>query len=290
MTDWSLSTRSRAIRKSPSSCLWLLDTISGSFTYRGLGLGAVTATLIAAVIIGQLGITVTELLKPFFFLMFLFAIGYGVGPRFVRGIAQGRSRQASVRRGGLPCLPCPGAPPRSPPEGGRVRRSVPPAGLDAGSTTISASMGPATDAVITVIARRPDETEEASRCDAGRCYAVTDILGTMGIEHASWHRPGPALLGIDLEPRAQLRGEARGKKESGWSWHGLEPVLGTLRAVPRSRGGTGRRQDGARSRDAGWWGTGIHRAYPARAVRSSRRPAIAFFRRVTSWRWRPRRE
>src|ERR1700754_2975997 len=60
----------------------------GSFTYKGLGLGAVTATLVAAVIIGQIGITITGPLKPTFFLMFLFAIGYGVGPHFVRGIAR----------------------------------------------------------------------------------------------------------------------------------------------------------------------------------------------------------
>src|ERR1700760_4288829 len=66
----------------------------GAFNYKGLGLGAVTATLIAAVIIGQLGITITGPPKPFFFLMFLFAIGYGVGPQFVRGIAQDGVPQA----------------------------------------------------------------------------------------------------------------------------------------------------------------------------------------------------
>jgi uncharacterized transporter YbjL len=63
-------------------------------TYKGLGLGAVTATLIAAVLIGQLGITISGPLKPTFFLMFLFAIGYGVGQQFVRGIAQDGIPQA----------------------------------------------------------------------------------------------------------------------------------------------------------------------------------------------------
>src|SRR5579864_3452954 len=79
----------------------------GSFTYKGLGLGAVTATLIAAVIIGQLGITVTGPLKPFFFLMFLFAIGYGVGPQFVRGISQDGVPQALFAV--VVCLFCLGA-------------------------------------------------------------------------------------------------------------------------------------------------------------------------------------
>src|SRR5690349_4659726 len=76
----------------------------GSFTYKGLGLGAVTATLIAAVVIGQLGITVTGPLKPFFFLMFLFAIGYAVGPQFVRGIAKDGLPQALYA--GVVCVFC----------------------------------------------------------------------------------------------------------------------------------------------------------------------------------------
>src|SRR6202043_751854 len=66
----------------------------GSFTHRRLGLGPVSATLNAAVIIGQLEIKIGSSLKPTFFLMFLFAIGYGVGPQFVRGIAQDGIPQA----------------------------------------------------------------------------------------------------------------------------------------------------------------------------------------------------
>src|SRR5437764_14777833 len=60
----------------------------GKFTFKGIGLGAVTATLIAGVVIGQIGITINQPLKAFAFLMFLFAVGYGVGPQFVRGIAK----------------------------------------------------------------------------------------------------------------------------------------------------------------------------------------------------------
>src|SRR6516225_7549184 len=87
MIDWFFHT----LRTYPEIAIFLslaLGYYFGSFTYKGLGLGAVTATLIAAVIIGQLGITISGPLKPSFFLMFLFAIGYGVGPQFVRGIAQ----------------------------------------------------------------------------------------------------------------------------------------------------------------------------------------------------------
>src|ERR1700760_1918048 len=93
MIDWFVQT----LRTYPEIAIFLSLAFGyyfGSFNYKGLGLGAVTATLIAAVIIGQLGITVAGPIKPFFFLMFLFAIGYGVGPQFVRGIAQDGVPQA----------------------------------------------------------------------------------------------------------------------------------------------------------------------------------------------------
>ena len=93
MIDWIIQT----LKAYPEIAIFLslgLGYYFGSFTYKGIGLGAVTATLIAAVIIGQIGITVTGPLKPFAFLMFLFAIGYGVGPQFVRGIAQDGVPQA----------------------------------------------------------------------------------------------------------------------------------------------------------------------------------------------------
>src|SRR6266853_604736 len=93
MIDWFV----QSLRNYPEIAIFLslaLGYYFGSFTYKGLGLGAVTATLIAAVIIGQLDIKITGPLKPTFFLMFLFAIGYGVGPQFVRGIAKDGVPQA----------------------------------------------------------------------------------------------------------------------------------------------------------------------------------------------------
>ena len=93
MIDWLVQT----LRSYPEIAIFLSLAFGyyfGSFTYKGLGLGAVTATLIAAVIIGQLEIKIGSPLKPTFFLMFLFAIGYGVGPQFVRGIAKDGIPQA----------------------------------------------------------------------------------------------------------------------------------------------------------------------------------------------------
>ena len=46
--------------------------------------------------IGQLGITIAPPLKATFILSFLFAIVFGVGPQFVRGIAKDGLRQTHL--------------------------------------------------------------------------------------------------------------------------------------------------------------------------------------------------
>ena len=63
------------LRHYPEIAIFLTLAIGyyfGKFTFRGIGLGAVTATLIAGVIIGQIGITISQPLKATVFLLFLF--------------------------------------------------------------------------------------------------------------------------------------------------------------------------------------------------------------------------
>src|ERR1700745_3799216 len=153
MIGWLIQT----LRSYPEIAIFLslaLGYYFGSFTYKGLGLGAVTATLIAAVIIGQIGITITGPLKPFFFLMFLFAIGYAVGPQFVRGIAQDGLPQALFAA--IVCVFCLIGPYIVVKVAGYDVGSA--AGLYAGLQTISASMGLATDA-INRVGLSPEETK-----------------------------------------------------------------------------------------------------------------------------------
>ena len=208
MIDWFVQT----LRSYPEIAIFLslaLGYYFGSFTYKGLGLGAVTATLIAAVIIGQLGITISGPLKPFFFLMFLFAIGYAVGPQFVRGIAQDGLPQALFAA--IVCVFCLAAPYVGAVVAGYDVGSA--AGLYAGSQTISASMGLATDA----INRLGLSAEETKRLlDAMPvAYAVTYIFGTVG-SAVVLALLGPALLGIDLEAACKRYEEKHGgKKETG---------------------------------------------------------------------------
>ena len=115
----------------------------GKFTFKGIGLGSVTATLLAGVIIGQIGITISTPLKATVFLMFLFAVGYGVGPQFVRGVAKDGLPQAIFAA--VQCVFCLLVP-------FAVAKIASydlgyAAGLYSGSQTISAAMGLSTDAI-----------------------------------------------------------------------------------------------------------------------------------------------
>lgn len=208
MFDWFVNT----LRSYPEIAIFLslaLGYYFGSFTYKGLGLGAVTATLIAAVIIGQIGITITGPLKSTFFLMFLFAVGYGVGPQFVRGVAQDGIPQALFAA--VVCVFCLLSAVIGAKLAGYDVGSA--AGLYAGSQTISASMGLATDA-INRLGLSPEETKKL--LDAMPvAYAVTYIFGTVG-SAIVLALIGPALLGIDLEAACKRYEETfGGKREAG---------------------------------------------------------------------------
>ncbi len=58
----------------------------GRLKYKSFSLGPVTATLIVGVVIGQIGLSVSETVKSLSFMLFLFAIGYNVGPQFFRSL------------------------------------------------------------------------------------------------------------------------------------------------------------------------------------------------------------
>jgi len=70
----------------PALCLFLsifLGTIIGRFHVKGVGFGSVVGTLIAGILIGILGKPeLPDLLRWAFFYLFLFSIGYSVGPQF----------------------------------------------------------------------------------------------------------------------------------------------------------------------------------------------------------------
>jgi putative transport protein len=163
----------------------------GKFTFKGIGLGSVTATLLAGVLIGQLGITISPPLKATVFLMFLFAVGYGVGPQFVRGVAKDGVPQAVFAV--VQCVFCLVTPVVIAKVVGYDLGYA--AGLYSGSQTISAAMGLSTDA-INRLGLAADQTKRLLD-SMPIAYAVTYIFGTVGSAIVI-ALIGPALLRIDL--------------------------------------------------------------------------------------------
>ncbi|MGW3377002.1 aspartate-alanine antiporter [Streptomyces hydrogenans] len=64
-----------------------LGFLFGKLRYRAIALGAVTGCLVAGLLLGaQFKITIDATVKNLFFTLFLFALGYKVGPQFFRGL------------------------------------------------------------------------------------------------------------------------------------------------------------------------------------------------------------
>ena len=218
MLEWFANT----LRTYPEIAIFLtlaLGYYFGKFTFRGIGLGAVTATLLAGVLIGQLGITISPPLKATVFLMFLFAVGYGVGPQFVRGVARDGLPQAAFAA--VQCVLCLAAAVVIARVAGYDIGYA--AGLYAGSQTISASMGLATDAINRV--GLPADQTKALLDSMPIAYAVTYMFGTVGSAIVI-ALICPALLRLDLV-RACKDYEAKhgGAKELGGlgsAWHRWE--------------------------------------------------------------------
>jgi putative transport protein len=215
MIEWFFAT----LRQYPEIAIFLalgLGYYFGGFTFKGIGLGSVTATLLAAVIIGQIGITISTPLKATVFLMFLFAVGYGVGPQFVRGVAKDGLPQAIFSV--VQCIFCLAIPVAIAKFIGYDLGYA--AGLFAGSQTISASMGLATDAINRL--GLPAEQTKGYLDSMPIAYAVSYIFGTVGSAIVI-ALVGPALLRINLVKACKEYEEKQGgTKEmggAGSAWH-----------------------------------------------------------------------
>src|SRR5829696_3615350 len=208
MWQWFAST----LQKYPEIAIFItlaLGYFFGKFTFKGIGLGSVTATLLAGVLIGQIGISISGPLKATVFLLFLFAVGYAVGPQFVRGVAKDGLPQAIFSV--VQCVLCLLVPLVIAKIAGYDLGYA--AGLYSGSQTISAAMGLSTDA----INRTGMAVEQAKALIDSMpvAYAVTYMFGTMGSAIVIAVL-GPKLLGINLEAACkQYEQQQGGVKELG---------------------------------------------------------------------------
>jgi|tagenome__1003787_1003787.scaffolds.fasta_scaffold20983289_2 putative transport protein len=232
MFSWFAAT----LRQYPEIAIFLtlaLGYFFGKFQFRGLGLGSVTATLLSGVLIGQIGITISTPLKATVFLMFLFAVGYGVGPQFVRGVAKDGGPQALFTI--VQCALCLAVPIVIVKLVGYDLGYA--AGLYSGSQTISAAMGLSTDA-INRLGFGADQTK-ALLNSMPIAYAVSYIFGTVGSAIVIGLL-GPALLRFDLAKACKDYEEKHGgTKElggAGTAWHRWEVRAFRVQANSRVNG------------------------------------------------------
>ena len=175
-----------------------LGFLIGKIHIKGFSLGIVTSVLLVGVLVGQLDIPVTGALKQTAFLLFLFAIGYKVGPQFFAGL-----RKEGLPQVGFAALMCLfillstyGIALIMGYNAGEA------AGLLSGSQTISAVIGVAGDTIRGL--GLPTGTEEKMLNIMPVAYAVTYIFGTAG---SAWilARLGPRFLGGIDKVKAQCR-------------------------------------------------------------------------------------
>lgn len=209
-----------ALRHHPEIALFITLAIGfwfGALKFGSFSLGAVTSTLIAGLIVGQLGITLPGAVEQVFFLLFLFAIGYSVGPQFF----------GALKKDGLPqvafaLIMC---------ASGFVAAWAAAkfmgygpglaAGVLAGGYTNSGTLGVASSN-ISLIGLDAQQASAAAGL-AAIAYAVTYPFGTAG---AAWFLSSlaPKLLGVDL-PKVSKELEAKMGTQGGASDQAYRPIV-----------------------------------------------------------------
>jgi putative transport protein len=182
------------LRHHPELALFLTLAIGysiGKIKLGSLPLGSVVGVLIAGVIIGQVGVTVSPDLKTAFFLLFLFSIGYRTGPQFFNGLKSSGFPQIALTV--IFCISTLaiafGAAHLFRYDAGTG------AGLLGGGTTESATVGTATDAI-----NRLGLDAAVTRSllsNMAVAFAVTYFLGVLTTV-AFLARVAPYILRVDL--------------------------------------------------------------------------------------------
>lgn len=215
MLDW-LATTLRENVEIPLFLALFAGYTLGRVKFAGISLGDVTATLLAALVIGQIGITVSDDVKTVFFVFYLFAVGYSAGPQFVRGLFSGGLQQAAFAA--LVSVLSLGA----------VYLAVRLAGYDvgiaaglyAGSTTTSSALGLSQTAI------GQSAISAAAKSSANQilpaAFSISYVIGTFG-SVVMLGILGPKLMRVDIAAacRDYVRrvGGAADRSGRGTAWH-----------------------------------------------------------------------
>lgn len=160
----------------------------GNLKYKSFSLGPVAATLLVGVAFGQFSISIPDIVKNIFFALFLFAIGYSVGPQFFRSFKGQGLKQvifaiiAALVSASTVIIAA---------KIMGYNKGIA-AGLFAGSQTISASLGVVSETLKNLAI--PEDQKEYFLEMIPACYAVTYVFGTIG---SAWllANIGPMLMG-----------------------------------------------------------------------------------------------
>lgn len=179
------------LRHTPALAVFLtigLGFLLGKVKIRGIALGTVTSVLIIGVLVGQMDINVGGPLKSVSFLLFLFCIGYSVGPQFFRSLRGDGLKEVMFAL--VVCLLILGV------SIGVAfwfgLNSGQAAGMMAGASTASPIVGAAED-TINGLPGAPEHIKDMVEA-IPVCYAMTYVFGTLG---AVWllGYVGPAVMG-----------------------------------------------------------------------------------------------
>lgn len=213
------------LRQNPVIALFLtvgLGFMLGRLKYKNFSLGPVTSVLIVAIFVGQLGIELSSQIKTVFFMLFLFAVGYSVGPQFFRSLKGMGLKQVLFALLMSAC--CFGATFMMAKIMGYNQGET--VGMFSGSQTCSSLLAIGGDAIGN--AAIADAEKQAMINIMPVCYAVTYVFGTLGTV-ILLGSVGPAMLGglgKVKEAAAQLESEMN---EAAWK---SDPVnMNALRAV-----------------------------------------------------------
>lgn len=160
----------------------------GKIRIGNFSIGSVTAVLLVGVAVGQLNIPMSGPIKMFFFMLFLFSIGYSVGPDFFKSLRGQGAKQALFAV--LMSCTCFGtifviANIMGYSKGESV-------GLFSGSQTCSALLGVGSEVISRLNIPETVRNEQLNIIPV--CYAVTYIFGTLGTVIILGNF-GPRLLG-----------------------------------------------------------------------------------------------
>lgn len=185
--DWILET----MRNNPAIPIFLTIGIGfwiGQLKYKTFSLGTVTSVLLVGVLVGQMGIPIPGPIKNVFFLLFLFAIGFSVGPQFFRSLRGSGLKQVSFAV--VICVLCLVVTIITAKAiGYNVGETI---GLFSGAQTISAVIGVGSD-TMTAVGMSPEEKKKMIDI-IPVAYAVTYVFGTIGSAYILANL-GPWLLG-----------------------------------------------------------------------------------------------